>query len=85
MTISLEYWRVSLCIVFKGALLLSVVHCCKWCIAVAVAIVGPNGVGKSTLLKLLMADIEPVSVSLLMLLILPRAIECFTSYIAHST
>jgi len=31
------------------------------CCSVAVAIVGPNGVGKSTLLKLLIGELDPVS------------------------
>jgi len=33
-----------------------------WCHCVVVAIVGPNGVGKSTLLKLLIGELEPVNV-----------------------
>jgi len=32
-----------------------------WCCYIVVAIVGPNGVGKSTLLKLLIGELEPVS------------------------
>ena len=32
-----------------------------WYCYVAVAIVGPNGVGKSTLLKLLIGELDPVS------------------------
>jgi len=41
------------------------VTCKLWCCCVTVAIVGPNGVGKSTLLKLLIGELEPVSCVLL--------------------
>ena len=42
-----------------------IVHWCYF----AVAIVGPNGVGKSTLLKMLTGDLQPVSLAVLLVLI----------------
>jgi len=41
---------------------------------VTVAIVGPNGVGKSTLLKLLIGELEPVSVLPYMYFLSPELI-----------
>jgi len=37
-----------------------------------VAIVGPNGVGKSTLIKLLVGDLTPVSSQFMLRLLLPN-------------